>query len=149
MIHDIDIALDLAQSQVVGIAAVGSSVLSDSFDIANARLEFANGCVANLTASRISSDRIRTLRVFKTDAYFSLDYHTQKASMACVRAGQIEHQQLVVTERNALLAEIQDFCRCASARVIGSGLPQPKVPGADGLLALQTAAAIAAAITAK
>jgi len=81
MIHDLDIVLAFVKSPVVSVDAVGIPVLSNSEDIANARLRFANGCVANLTVSRVSPDRMRKIRVFSggtTPSYISLDYRTQE-----------------------------------------------------------------------
>ncbi|MGE5850296.1 MAG: Gfo/Idh/MocA family protein, partial [Candidatus Methylomirabilota bacterium] len=74
MIHDIDIVLTLVGSPVTAVSAVGVPVVSDQVDIANARIEFASGCVANLTASRVSGERLRKIRVFQRDTYFVLDY---------------------------------------------------------------------------
>ncbi|MCX5736667.1 MAG: Gfo/Idh/MocA family oxidoreductase [candidate division NC10 bacterium] len=78
MIHDIDIILMLVKSPVVSVSAVGVPVVSDQVDIANARLEFASGCVANITASRVSGERLRKIRVFQRDTYFVLDYASQE-----------------------------------------------------------------------
>ena len=74
MIHDLDIVLSLVDSEVKGVHASGVNVVSDSPDIANVRLEFENGCVANLTASRISMKQMRKVRLFQPDAYISLDF---------------------------------------------------------------------------
>ena len=81
MIHDLDVVLSLVQSEVESIEAVGVPVLTAAFDIANARLRFANGCIANLTASRISRDRVRKIRFFQPDAYLSIDYAAQKVEV--------------------------------------------------------------------
>jgi len=78
MIHDIDIILTLVKSPVTAVSAVGVPVVSDQVDIANARVEFASGCVANLTASRVSGERLRKIRVFQRDTYFVLDYASQE-----------------------------------------------------------------------
>lgn len=78
MIHDIDIVLNLVKSPVTSVSAVGVPVISDQVDIANARLEFASGCVANLTASRVSGERLRKIRVFQRDTSFVLDYANQE-----------------------------------------------------------------------
>src|SRR5207302_5798673 len=78
MIHDLDVVLSLIPSEVESIEAVGVPVLTGRVDIANARLRFANGCIANLTASRISRDRVRKIRFFQPAAYLSIDYATQK-----------------------------------------------------------------------
>jgi len=81
MIHDIDVVLTLVKAPVVGVSAVGVPVVSDQVDIANARVEFASGCVANLTASRVSGERLRKIRVFQRDTYFVLDYASQELHM--------------------------------------------------------------------
>ena len=82
MIHDIDILLSLVPSDVYEIRAAGTPVISQSIDIANARIEFKNGCVANVTASRVSREPMRKIRIFQPDAYFSLDYKKQELVMA-------------------------------------------------------------------
>ena len=81
MIHDLDVVLSLVGSEVESIEAVGVPVLTPRVDIANARLRFANGCIANLTASRISRDRVRKIRFFQPSAYLSIDYAAQKVEM--------------------------------------------------------------------
>ncbi|MFM8450496.1 MAG: Gfo/Idh/MocA family protein [Haliscomenobacter sp.] len=81
MIHDLDIVLSMVQSRVVQVDASGVAVVSDTPDIANARIEFANGCVANLTASRISLKQMRKVRLFQQDAYISLDFLEKKAQV--------------------------------------------------------------------
>ena len=78
MIHDLDVILSLVRSDVVSIEAVGVPVLTPKYDIANARLRFASGCIANVTASRISRDRVRKIRFFQPDAYISIDYAAQE-----------------------------------------------------------------------
>src|SRR5512145_2975862 len=78
MIHDLDIILSLVRSDVTSIEAVGVPVLTPKYDIANARLRFASGCIANVTASRISRDRVRKIRFFQPDAYLSVDYASQE-----------------------------------------------------------------------
>jgi len=81
MIHDLDIVLDLARGEPARIDALGVAVLSDTEDIANARLQFTGGCVATLTASRVSLKRERTIRIFQPDAYVSLDYDARRAAI--------------------------------------------------------------------
>ncbi len=78
MIHDLDIIMALVRSEVVSVEAVGVPVLTPKYDIANARLRFASGCIANVTASRISKDRVRKIRFFQPDAYLSIDYAAQE-----------------------------------------------------------------------
>jgi predicted dehydrogenase len=85
MIHDLDLMLLLVHSRIARIDAVGVPVLSPSEDIANARVQFAGGCIANLTASRISDESIRRIRVFQEDSYLSIDYQAQTVELACLR----------------------------------------------------------------
>ena len=79
MIHDLDVVASLVRSEVSQVEAIGVPVLTERVDIANVRLRFASGCVANLTASRISQEKMRKLRVWENDSYVSLDYLTQEA----------------------------------------------------------------------
>ena len=81
MIHDLDLVLDIVGGEVTAIEAVGVPVLTPRVDIANVRLRFADGCIANLTASRISRDRVRKIRFFQRDAYVSVDYAAQEAEV--------------------------------------------------------------------
>ncbi len=78
MIHDIDIILNLVKSEVKQISASGVAVMTDTPDIANVRIEFNNGCVANLTSSRISMKKMRKMRLFQKDAYIGIDFFEQK-----------------------------------------------------------------------
>ena len=143
MIHDIDIVLYLIESPISRISASGLSVLSDTIDIANARLEFENGCVANVTASRISRKRERRLRVFQKDAYLSADL--QEKILAINRKGEtgniegfpdITHEEFNFDDKDSLNLEVLDFIRAIQT---GSA---PKVTGEDGKRALATAIAI-------
>lgn len=136
MIHDLDIILSLIQSDIVAIDAVGVPVLTDKIDIANARLKFKNGCVANVTASRVSTERMRKIRLFQGDAYFSIDYGTSKVNIVRIHPGthpELEAQQLEISKKDSLLEEIKSFIH---AVVHGE---DPVVKGSDGLLALETA----------
>ncbi len=143
MIHDIDIILDLIDSPIRDIRASGISVLSDEIDIANARLEFEDGCVANVTASRISRKRERRLRIFQKDTYISADF--QDRILAVNRKGEetdehgfpgITHQERQYDNSDALNLEILDFIEA-----IRTGR-RPKVTGEDGKRALETATRI-------
>jgi predicted dehydrogenase len=116
MVHELDIISSLVESKVVKLEAVGIPILTGKIDLANARLEFANGCIANITASRVSGERLRKLRVFQPHEYYSVDY-TQQQVVVCQLAppeskGAIPHIQagtLDVTTREPLLAEIETF----------------------------------------
>ena len=143
MIHDIDIILDLIDSPVKHISASGISVLSDTIDIANARIEFENGCVANVTASRISRKRERKLRIFQKNAYLSADF--QEKIVALNRKGvtnnpegykDINHEELRFEDNDALNLEVLDFVGAINAN------RRPLVSGEDGRRALETAIAI-------
>jgi predicted dehydrogenase len=144
MIHDIDLILSIVRSPVISVDAIGSSMFSKEIDIANARLRFASGCVANATASRVSFKTERRLRLFQDDAYLSLDLH-QKV-MTVVRKGEglgaDGMPQVAIDENNyeqgdALKDEIESFMQACAT---GSA---PLVSGEDGLLALRTAVSIA------
>jgi predicted dehydrogenase len=143
MIHDIDLILSIVRSPVVAVDAIGSSVFSKEIDIANARLRFANGCVANATASRVSMKTERRLRLFQDDAYVSVDLH-QKV-LTVIRKGaalgadgvpQVAIQETTYEQGDALKAEIEAFLESAAT---GSA---PAVSGEDGLKALRTAVSI-------
>jgi predicted dehydrogenase len=140
MIHDIDIVQSIVKSPIVSIDAVGTPVFSDEIDIANARLRFANGCVANTTASRVSLKTERKLRVFQDDAYLSMDL--QQKILTVIRKQPpgaaasplpvtIEEQNL--EQGDALKAEIESFLGCVRTGAT------PVVTGEDGLRALETA----------
>jgi predicted dehydrogenase len=140
MIHDIDIIQSIVQSPLVSIDAVGTPVFSGEIDIANARLRFANGCVANTTASRVSLKTERKLRIFQDDAYFSIDLQQKILTVIRKRPPDAPPGPLPVTieEQNldqgdALRAEIESFLQC-----IREDRP-PLVSGEDGLRALETA----------
>ncbi|MGB8327957.1 MAG: Gfo/Idh/MocA family oxidoreductase [Steroidobacteraceae bacterium] len=147
MIHDIDLVLQLAGSEIESIDAVGAPVFSDEIDIANARLRFANGCVANATASRVSLKTERKLRIFQDDAYLSLDLQQKILTVIRKRPGGGESGQLPVTieeqsfdQGDALRSEIEAFLEC-----IRTGRA-PKVTGEDGLRALEAALRISAQV---
>ena len=114
MIHDLDLVLDFVGGDVAAIEAVGVPVLTPRIDIANVRLRFAGGCIANLTASRISRDRVRKIRFFQRDAYVSIDYAAQEVGdVAAGAAGRavpgIEGGKLDVAREEPLKRELEDF----------------------------------------
>src|SRR5262245_27774599 len=140
MVHELDIISTLVQSDVVKLEAVGIPILTPKVDLANARLEFANGCIANITASRVSGERLRKLRVFQPNEYYSLDYAEQQVGMARLSFPKIEYgmpeilaQALQVEKREPLLAEIESFIAAVLQR------ETPVVTGADGRFALAIA----------
>ncbi|HKD54337.1 MAG TPA: Gfo/Idh/MocA family oxidoreductase [Steroidobacteraceae bacterium] len=140
MIHDIDIVQTIVGAPIASIDAVGTPVFSEEIDIANARIRFANGCVANATASRVSMKTERKLRIFEDDAYLSLDLQQKILTLIRKRPPgessgplpvSIEEQSL--EPGDALKAEIESFLEC-----IRTGRA-PVVTGAAGLMALETA----------
>ena len=116
MIHDLDLILLLMRSAVARVDAVGIPVLSRSEDIANARLRFAGGCVANLTASRISEEPVRRIRVFQKNSYLSIDYKAQTVELATKRAGAIRRVHLPVNQRPPLQDELAAFIQTVRTR---------------------------------
>src|ERR1700733_3614179 len=137
MIHDLDIVLDLAGAMPEEIRAAGISILSDKVDIANVRLAFPGGCVANLTASRVSTERVRKLRLFQPHQYISLDYQKQEAVAFTVGENQqIGFQPLPVLKEEPLRLEVEAFLESVANRT------QPTVSGEEGLRALEVALAI-------
>ena len=141
MIHDLDVVLSIVRAEVESIEAVGVPVLTDRVDIANARLRFSNGCIANLTASRISRDRVRKIRFFQPSAYLSIDYAAQKVEVwRLVKGGgagpSIQGRELPVSNEEPLQRELADFI---DAVVSGRA---PLVPGTEGRRALQLATEI-------
>jgi predicted dehydrogenase len=140
MIHDIDIVQNIVGAAITSIDAIGTPVFSEEIDIANARIHFANGCVANTTASRVSMKTERKMRIFEDDAYLSLDLQQKILTVIRKRDASAPPGPLPVTieEQNldqgdALKAEIASFLEC-----IRSGRP-PVVSGEAGLMALETA----------
>ena len=137
MIHDLDIVLDLAGAMPEEIRAAGISILSERVDIANVRLSFPGGCIANLTASRVSTERVRKLRLFQPHQYISLDYQKQEAVAFTVSGNQqIGFQPLAITKEEPLRLEVESFLEAVANR------GRPLVPGEDGLRALEVARAI-------
>ena len=141
-IHDLEIILHLVRSPVAHIDAVGVPVLSRGEDIANARLRFADGCVANVTASRISPEKMRKIRVFQEDAYLSLDYQAQTGEMYRRTPGGIAREAVQIEKDEPLRRELQSFIECARG-----GLA-PKVSGQQAAAALALAIDITARIAA-
>jgi predicted dehydrogenase len=142
MIHDLDIILALVRSELVSVEAVGVPVLTPKFDIANARLRFASGCIANVTASRISRDRVRKIRFFQPDSYLSIDYAAQEVEgwRLVRRDGQrpsIEGGQIPVKQDEPLRRELLDFVAAVRER------RAPVVDGPAGRRALALATEIA------
>jgi len=169
MIHDIDIVLELAGSPLINVDAVGSRVLGEQVDIANARLSFENGCVANVTASRVSFEPMRKTRVFADDAFLSMDFGTRRAFVAAkaegfdlgslraadqskiepkasfkefVAQGLMDLEEIDMDECNPLQLELTAFARAIAHGETGG------VGAADGLRAMEVAAMISDSIAA-
>ena len=135
MIHDLDILQQLLGEEPARIEAVGVPVLTPNVDIANARVTYPSGCVANLTASRVSSSPVRKLRFFQRDGYFSIDFLEQSAVVFRKRDGEngeasIEMEKVDVDRGDALLSQLEHFLRALRHRA---------APHGDALGALRTA----------
>lgn len=136
MIHDIEIVLHLVKSPVESVDAVGIPVLMKREDIANARIKFANGCIANLTTSRVSPEKMRKIRVFQSDAYLSLDYQEQSGWIYRREGMEILREAVEVEKDEPLKLEIAAFIECARQG------KRPMVSGQEGAEALKLALAI-------
>lgn len=147
MIHDLDLVLSFNPGPVEDIQAAGVPVLSSTIDIANARIQFKSGCVANMTASRVSMNKMRRLRVFQQDKYISIDFQTRQG-VICRRdakAGQrpaVDVEQLQGGEEEPLKLQLESFLHAASTGT------RPVVSGEDGAAALDVAQQVLQAITA-
>ena len=147
MIHDIDIIQNMVHSPIASIEAQGTPVLTKAIDIANARITFANHCVANVTASRISFKTERKTRIFQEDSYISIDYHKKQLAIFKKGTGEmfpgipdITSDQKEFAKGDALLEEIKAFLKCIEHGSI------PLVTGEEGKYALETAEKITALI---
>src|ERR1700732_373688 len=114
MIHDLEIILHLVHSPVQNIDAVGVAVLSRGEDIANARIRFENGCVANITSSRISPEQMRKIRVFQEDVYLSLDYQNQSGEIYRRTAEGLKREDVEIEREEPLKRELAAFIECAA-----------------------------------
>lgn len=143
MIHDLEIVLALDGSDIIAVDSIGVSVFSESEDIANTRLRFTSGCVANLTASRISMESMRKIRIFEDNAYVSTDYSEQQVIVYRKKPGtlapgaspmeMISIEPLELTREEPLRLELEAFLECVQNRT------RPVVSGEDGLKALELA----------
>ncbi len=149
MIHDIDIILNLVGSEVRSVDAVGIPVITDKVDIANARIKFKNGCVANVTASRVSMERVRKMRLFQADAHISIDYANQHISISRIVPDEdggrpkVVNEELDIEKSDSLLEELKAFIKCSANRTT------PLVSGAEGLVALEVAFSIQKSVKAS
>jgi predicted dehydrogenase len=142
MIHDLEIILHLVRSPVQTIDAVGVPVLSRGEDIANARIRFENGCVANITSSRISPEQMRKIRVFQEDVYLSLDYQNQSGEMYRRTAEGLTKEAVEIEREEPLKRQLAAFIECAATG------RAPKVSGFQAAAALELAVEITRRITA-
>jgi len=133
MIHDIDIVLGLLKKEVVNIEAVGLSTVSDFEDVANVRLTFEDGTVADITASRITKDVVRKIRIFQEESYISLDYQTQEAALFKKTEGKILKEKIKIRKEEPLKKELESFVECVETG------KRPIVSGVEGRRALQVA----------
>ncbi len=133
MIHDIDIVLDLVKSPIKSVDSVGAFILSKTEDIANTRIRFENNCVCDLTASRVTPEVVRKIRIFQDNAYISLDYVTQEAQIYTKDITGIHHKKIDITKTDSLKEELTDFVEC-----VRSG-KRPLVSGQEGRDALALA----------
>ncbi len=133
MIHDIDIVLGAVNSTIKDVQATGINVLTDLEDIASVRLTFENGCVCNLTASRISDEVMRKIRIFQKDSYISLDYCKQEAFIYKKNETTISKHSLPIEKHESLKKEIEHFLNCIETNT------QPLVSGVEGKEALKIA----------
>ena len=150
MIHDIDIIQNIVKSPIAHIEAYGMPVLTKLIDVANARLTFENRCVANVTASRVSSKTQRKMRIFQKNSYLSLDYHEKKlalfkktASEVFAEGANMVKEELIFQSQDALLEEIKAFIEAIEKNT------EPLVSGLEGRNALSTASKITSLIEAN
>ena len=140
MIHDIDIILNFVKSEIESVDAIGIPVISGKVDIANARIKFKNGCVANVTASRVSKERARKITLFQRDAYVSIDYANQNMAVFKKQGSgksrelpSIVEQDIKIEKNDTLLEEIKAFVNSVATR------KPPLVSGEEGRRALEVA----------
>ena len=147
MIHDLNLVISLVGSEVTEVRAVGVPVLTGKVDMANVRLELANGAVANLTASRVSQDRVRKVRFFGSDAYISVDTKEQEVKgyrlISNDEGRAVRPIDVIIDRKEPLRAELEDFARCVRDR------ETPLVSGQDGAAALRLAIRVGQAIDAS
>ncbi len=133
MIHDIGIILELVKSPITRIDAVGVNVISPTEDIANARIQFENGCVANINTSRVSQKKLREIRVFQPQKYLSLDFMNQKGHLLSIGAGGLDRQEIPISRGEPLFLELKSFLDAVR------GSRTPRVDANFGSRALEVA----------
>jgi predicted dehydrogenase len=140
MIHDLEVILHLVGAAVTNVSAIGVKVLSRTEDIANARIEFANGCIANVTSSRVSPEPMRKIRLFQEDAYISLDYRAQEGLIYRKQDGRIVREPVPTRKDQPLKLELAEFVECVQRG------RRPRVGGEQATRALELALDILADI---
>jgi predicted dehydrogenase len=140
MIHDLNLVLSFLGQRVVDVRAVGVAVMTQKVDITNVRIEFENGAVANLTASRVSQDRVRKIRFFSREAYISVDTKEQEVKGYRLAGKTVLPIEVTVTKQEPLRAELEAFVECVRTRA------RPLVSGEDGMAAVELAIRVAKAI---
>jgi predicted dehydrogenase len=141
MIHDIDIVLGLIKKDVIGIEAVGLSTISDYEDVANVRLTFEDGIIADITASRVTKDVVRKMRIFQEDSYLSIDYVNQDVTLFRKKGDKILAEKIRIRKKQPLKKELKSFIEC-----VRTG-KRPIVSGIEGRRALAVALEIVKKIT--
>ena len=146
MIHDIDIILNLVDSEVAGVDAVGIPVITKKVDVVSAHIQFKNGCVANITASRVSRNRLREICLFQADTCIYIDYARQHISISRVVPGagggppSMVNEEIDIEKKDSLMEELKAFLKCSA------GKERPIVSGTEGLKALQVATMVQEAV---
>jgi predicted dehydrogenase len=140
MIHDLNLVLSFLGQKVVDVRAVGVAVMTEKVDITNVRIEFENGAVANLTASRVSQERVRKIRFFSREAYISVDTKEQEVKGYRLAGKTVLPIDVTVAKQEPLRAELEAFIECVRTRT------RPLVSGEDGLAAVELAIRVAKAI---
>ncbi len=143
MIHDIGVILELVKSPIRKIDSVGVAVLSKTEDIANARIAFEDGCVANINTSRVSLKKVREIRVFQPHTYLSLDFMNQKGHLLQQTGQELEKKEIPIEQGEPLMIELSSFLECVSLYA------EPKVGAALGKSALEVAIQITEQINAQ
>lgn len=150
MIHDLELILDIAGSEVESFDAAGKCVFSETEDIANARIRFKNGCVANVSASRIHPEGVRQMLLYRTDDCISMDFSTNSGKILSAGAdAQTLVEEVTFREKNALAGEIDDFVKCVLKTRESGVVCDTLVSGEQGLRALDLAIAICDKIAAN
>jgi predicted dehydrogenase len=143
MIHDLEVILHFVRSPLWSIDAVGVPILSQTEDIANVRLHFEDGCVANVTSSRISPERMRKIRIFQEEAYLSLDYQNQTGEIYRRFGKQIWRDRVAIEHQEPLKLQLKSFIECASTG------REPRVSGSQATAALDLAVKITKQIVSR